>query len=171
VSWDDAQEYVRWLSRRTGKPYRLLSEAEWEYAARAGSPTRYSFGDDIPEGKANCNNCGSRFDRNSTAPVDWPKFPANAFGLHVMHGNVAEWVEDCYQLYTSGRRDGSPQQGQGCNRRVARGGHWFNLPGELRAARRPSFEPSDRRNYIGFRIARTLDSITAAKNAPSSPAR
>lgn len=95
ISWDGAKEYVAWLSRRTGKPYRLLSESEWEYAARAGSDTAYSWGDDIGNGNANCDGCRSQWDGISTAPVG--SFPANAFGLHDMHGNVWEWVEDCYK--------------------------------------------------------------------------
>ena len=108
VSWGDAQEYVAWLSKETGKSYRLLTEAEWEYAARAGSTTNYSWGDDIrKEGKvmANCNGCGSEWDNQKTAPVG--SFAANAFGLHDMHGNVWELVEDCW----SENYDGAPVDG------------------------------------------------------------
>jgi hypothetical protein len=107
VSWNDAKEYVNWLSRRTGKPYRLLSEAEYEYAARAGTNTRYPWGDEIDKGKANCRGCGSPFSpspsttqvtcqnpgNNQTAPVG--SFPPNQFSLYDMIGNVWEWVEDC----------------------------------------------------------------------------
>ncbi len=94
VTWDDAKKYVAWLSKLTGKSYRLLTEAEWEYAARAGSTTAFSWGDDIGMGNANCDGCGSQWDRKQTAPVG--SFAANAFGLHDMHGNVWEWVEDCW---------------------------------------------------------------------------
>ncbi len=97
VSWDDAQAYVKWLSRITGKEYRLLSEAEYEYAARAGSQTAYPWGDDIKlSGKAmaNCDGCGSPWDDKQTAPVG--SFAANQFGLYDMVGNVWEWTEDCW---------------------------------------------------------------------------
>ena len=102
VRWDDAQQYVRWLSNRTGKPYRLLSEAEWEYAARAGSDKAYSWGDEIGKGNANCLTCGSEWDFRQTAPVG--SVAANAFGLYDMLGNVGEWVEDCYH----GNYEGGP---------------------------------------------------------------
>jgi formylglycine-generating enzyme required for sulfatase activity len=94
IDWDDARQYVAWLARRTGKPYRLLSEAEWEYAARANSETRYPWGDAIDQNNANCAKCGSQFDDQRTAPVG--SFAPNAFGLHDMIGNVWEWVEDCW---------------------------------------------------------------------------
>ena len=93
VSWDDAQEYVAWLSAQTGGEYRLPSEAEWEYATRAGAPTKYSWGHAIGVNRANCNGCGSQWDNRRTAPVG--SFRANEFGLHDMHGNVFEWVADC----------------------------------------------------------------------------
>ena len=93
VSWRDAQSYVAWLSRETGEAYRLLSESEWEYAARAETATRYWWGDDIGRNRANCNVCGSRWDDESTAPAG--SFAANVFGLHDVHGNVFEWVQDC----------------------------------------------------------------------------
>ena len=94
VTWDDAQEYVAWLSKQTGKQYRLLTEAEYEYAARGGALTSYPWGDDIGTNNANCNGCGSRWDNKQAAPVG--QFKANGFGLHDMVGNVWEWVQDCY---------------------------------------------------------------------------
>jgi formylglycine-generating enzyme required for sulfatase activity len=100
VSWDDAQQYVAWLSKMTGKVYRLLTEAEWEYAARAGSPTAYSWGDKIGKNNAVCNSCGSQWDDRQSAPVG--SFMPNAFGLYDMHGNVWEWIEDCYHKENSG---------------------------------------------------------------------
>jgi formylglycine-generating enzyme required for sulfatase activity len=97
VGWDDVHQYVPWLKTMTGQPYRLLSEAEWEYAARAGTTTVYSWGDEIGENNANCRGCGSQWDRKRIAPVG--SFAPNKFGLYDMHGNVWEWVEDC--LHTS----------------------------------------------------------------------
>ena len=108
VSWDDAQRYVAWLSRITGKTYRLLTEAEYEYAARAGTQTAYPWGDEIGGNNANCAGCGSRWDVAQTAPVG--SFAPNKFGLYDMVGNVWEWVEDClhedYSPSTTGRRIG-----------------------------------------------------------------
>ena len=120
VSWDDAQSYVRWLSRRTDKTYRLLSEAEWEYVARAGTTTQYHWGDEIGHNRANCDGCGSRWDDEKTAPAG--SFSANKWGLQDVHGNVWEWVEDCWNVsYAGAPADGSAW-GAGCLResRVAR---------------------------------------------------
>ncbi len=113
VSWEDAQAYVAWLSLETGEPYRLPSEAEWEYAARAGTETAYSWGNEIGDNRANCFNCGSRWDNGQTAPVG--SFGANAWGLHDMHGNVFEWVEDCSHL----RYVGAPSDGTAGTARFA----------------------------------------------------
>jgi formylglycine-generating enzyme required for sulfatase activity len=155
VSWHDAQQYVTWLSRRTGKPYRLLSEAEFEYAARAGSTTAYPWGDDIGKGNANCDGCGSQWDRKQTAPVG--SFAANAFGLNDMQGNVFQWVEDCVNAnYNGAPTDGSAWITGNCDGRVVRGGSWVNFPLILRSALRGRFT-SDYQNYfLGFRVGRTL---------------
>jgi formylglycine-generating enzyme required for sulfatase activity len=154
VSWRDAKQYVAWLSRRTGKTYRLLSEAEWEYAARAGSDKAYAWGDDIGKGNANCLDCGSDWDGRQTAPVG--SFPANAFGLHDMHGNVWEWVEDCFRNdYDNVPSDGTALSSEGC-RRLQRGGSWNSIPLSLRSAARSWYLPGDRNDYFGFRVARTL---------------
>ncbi len=160
VSWHDAQCYVAWLARVTGRPYRLLSEAEWEYAARAGTSTAYSWGDEIAEGNANCNGCGSRWDAKQAAPVG--SFAANAFGLHDMHGNVWEWVEDCYHnSYSSAPTDGSPWTENGvCNVRVVRGGSWYFIPQNLRSALRGWFAIEDRDFNFGIRVGRTLTQAT-----------
>ena len=101
VGWEDVQQYVAWLSKQTGQIYRLLSEAEWEYAARAGTDTAYSWGDKIGRGNANCNNCGSPWDDRQSAPVG--SFAANKFGLHDMHGNVWEWCRIATRTTTRGR--------------------------------------------------------------------
>ena len=154
VSWDDAQAYVRWLSRKTGEEYRLLSEAEWEYVARAGTRTRYWWGDKIGWKRASCSGCWDRWGGRQTAPVG--SFSANAFGLHDVHGNVNEWVEDCWnESYRGAPSDGSAWESGDCSRRVLRGGHWSSLPGFLRSAVRGPrtilwF------NDPGFRVARTL---------------
>ena len=156
VSWYEAQRYVAWLSKMTGKRYRLLSEAEWEYAARAGTKTSYSWGDEIGKGKANCLGCGSEWDGKRTAPVG--SFAANAFGLHDMHGSVSEWVEDCYHPnYDGAPADGSARTAGGdCLTRVVRGGAWDTSPVNLRSASRGSGRTFTQSNTVGFRVARTL---------------
>ena len=155
VSWDDAQRYVRWLSTKTKKPYRLLTESEWEYAARAGTQTAYSWGDQIGSGRANCDGCGSQWDDRQTAPVG--SFRANAWGLYDMHGNVWEWVEDCWNdSYVGAPRDGSVWRSGNCSGRVMRGGSWFDIPSGLRAAFRVWDATGVRDNDNGFRVARTL---------------
>ena len=132
VSWDDAQAFVGWLSQETGESYRLPSEAEWEYAARAGTETRYSWGDEIGTNRANCDGCGSQWDDRQTAPVG--SFPPNPFGLHDMHGNVGEWVEDCWNdSYRSAPADGIAWLSGDCDRRLSRGGSWWS-PRTIRAA-------------------------------------
>ena len=158
VSWEDAQEYVRWLSRKTGKSYRLLSEAEWEYVARAGSTTKYPWGDDIGTNKANCNGCGSQWDNKRTAPVG--SFEPNAFGLFDTAGNVWEWVKDCWnENYNGAPGDGSAWTSGDCNRRVVRGGSWYGNPRGIRSANRSGLDTGVRGSYFsfGFRVARTLD--------------
>ena len=110
----------------TGQPYRLLTEAEWEYAARAGTTTAYYWGDDIGKGNANCDGCGSQWDAKQTSPVG--SFAANQFGLYDMAGNVLQWVQDCYH----GNYDGAPTDGSAwtsgdCSNRVVRGGSWVSV--------------------------------------------
>ena len=155
VSWDDAQRYVRWLSTKTKKPYRLLSESEWEYAARAGTQTAYIWGDQIGTGRANCDGCGSQWGGRQTAPAG--SFRANAWGLHDMHGNVDEWVEDCWnESYAGAPRDGSAWRSGDCSERVLRGGSWYLEPSYLRAANRLWVTTGNRDSRVGFRVARTL---------------
>ena len=157
VSWVDAQEYVAWLSKLTGKPYRLLTEAEWEYAARAGSDKAYFWGGEIGKLNANCDGCGTQWDQKQTAPVG--AFAANAFGLHDMHGNVWEIVQDCYQgNYNGAPTDGSANTEGDCYRRVVRGGSWISDPQYLRSAARYRNAIDDRGSQNrGFRVARTLN--------------
>ena len=157
VSWNDVQEYVAWLSSETGSQYRLPSEAEWEYAARAGTTTAYSWGNDVGNNRANCDGCGSQWDDEMTAPVG--SFGANAWGLLDMRGNVGEWVQDCWhESYSGAPADGSAWTvGGDCSVRVLRGGSWFNGPRNLRAANRSWLGAGGRFDNFGFRVARTLD--------------
>ena len=155
VSWYDARMHVAWLSQETGEQYRLLSESEWEYVARAGTQTRYWWGDDIGRNRADCAGCGSRWDNESTAPAG--SFAANAFGLHDVHGNVMEWVQDCwYDSHAGAPRDGSAWESGDCSHRVLRGGSWYSLPRYLRAANRSWIDAGIRCNFAGFRVARTF---------------
>ena len=155
VSWDDAQQYVAWFSKMTGQPYRLLTEAEWEYAARAGTTTAYYWGDEIGKGNANCNGCGSQWDNRQTSPVG--SFKPNAFGLYDMAGNVWQWVQDCYHdNYNGAPTDGSAWTSGDCSRRVVRGGSWDDDPQDLRAASRDRGSSGGRDDVLGFRVGRTL---------------
>jgi formylglycine-generating enzyme required for sulfatase activity len=170
VTWNDARRYVAWLSRMTGKPYRLLSEAEFEYAARAGTRTAFPWGDKIGKNNANCHGCGSQWDDEQPAPVG--SFAVNQFGLYDMHGNVWKWIEDCWHDdYKGAPQDGSAWiEGAACGRRVVRGGHWVGNARNLRSAMRFWFS-SDARGYlVGFRVARTLSAGTGAITpAPRAP--
>ena len=155
VSWDDAQEYVAWLSGQTGHTYRLLSEAEWEYVARAGSSTAYSWGNAIDDNQANCAGCGNQWDNRQTAPVG--SFSANAFGVFDMHGNLWEWVEDCWNdSYDGAPSDGSAWRGGNCSQRVLRGGSWDVNPRNLHSAHRLGSTTGGWSSNSGFRVGRTL---------------
>lgn len=170
VSWDDARAYVQWLSARTGQPYRLLTEAEWEYAARAGSAAAFSFGGNsnalcrfgngadlaLQRVRAEWSTVNCDDGHVNTAPVG--SFTPNAFGLYDMHGNVWEWVQDCFRwTYDTGRTDGRAVEPRVCRPlRVMRGGSWGNEPALLRSAARGDFWAEFRSNVSGIRIARTL---------------
>jgi formylglycine-generating enzyme required for sulfatase activity len=163
VSRDDARSYVAWLSRITGKEYRLLSEAEYEYAARAGTQTVYPWGDDIGKNNANCTGCGSQWDRKQTAPVG--SFAANAFGLYDMVGNVEEWTEDCFYVsYNGAPADGAAWTSSGCVplSGVIRGGSWVDDPAGPRSAHRDWAHTDSGAQIIGFRVGRTLSARTGA---------
>ena len=161
VSWNDAKAYVNWLSDRTGEEYRLPSEAEWEYAARAGMTTPFHFGPTIStdqanyDGKYTYGSGRTGVYRAQTVPVG--SFPANEFGLHDVHGNAWEWMEDCWNDSYAGAPGNSTAWTTGnCSRRVVRGGSWNFPPRLLRAANRYLFGPAYRKYFIGFRVARTL---------------
>ncbi len=163
VSWPDAKAYAEWLGRKTGKRYRLATEAEWEYAARAGTTTPFSFGATITTDQANYDGAAGYGDgpkgvtRGMTVPVG--SFPPNAFGLHDMHGNIWEWVEDCYSDEYTDRvpRDGSAYTREGCLGRVMRGGSWEDHPGDVRAAARVASEVNDQTWSDGFRVVREME--------------
>jgi formylglycine-generating enzyme required for sulfatase activity len=155
VDWDDAQTYVAWLSKMTGQPYRLLTEAEWEYAARAGTTTAYYWGDDTGKGNANCDGCGSQWDAKQTSPVG--SFAANQFGLYDMAGNVLQWVQDCYRgNYDGAPTDGSAWTSGACGNRVIRGGSWIYVSRPPRSAGRGGLAAEYRGGNLGFRVGRTL---------------
>jgi formylglycine-generating enzyme required for sulfatase activity/lipoprotein NlpI len=173
VNWNDAKAYVAWLTNKTGKSYRLLTEAEWEYSARAGTTTAYNFGN---EENAQCGNgTSANLTVKSSVPAasSWPtvscsdflanivpvgSLAANAFGLHDMHGNVWEWTEDCYKKsYNGAPADGSAWIGGDCSHRVLRGGSWDGNPRSLRSAYRSGNSIDNRDHFLGFRIARTLN--------------
>ena len=163
VNWHDAKAYVGWLSRETGEGYRLLSEAEWEYVARAGTTTAYHFGSGIPSGQANYNNKeGPR-----TVPVG--SYATNGFGLHDVYGNVSEWVEDCWHRdYSGAPTDGSAWSGDCDGGRVRRGGSWYSGVGNLRSASRDVFEAGYRIVINGFRIARNVSAASPGTAAVTS---
>ncbi len=155
VSWNHAKAYVSWLSRKTGKRYRLPSEAEWEYAARAGTTTAYHWGDGIGRNNANCGGCGSRWDNRRTAPVG--SFRPNRFGLHDVLGNLTEWVEDCWHPnYSGAPSDGRAWTSAGCGKRIFRGGTFGSKPLTIRSASRFGYDPALRGSIAGFRVARTF---------------
>ncbi len=162
ANWDDAKAYVQWLSKKTGKPYRLLSESEREYAARAGTGTAFWWGSAITSENANYDGSyiyaggGERgVYRRKTMPAD--SFKPNPWGLYQVHGNVWEWAEDCRHLsYDGAPADGSPWISGDCAAHVLRGGSWADDPVDLRAANRVNNYPIHRSNKCGFRVARAV---------------
>jgi formylglycine-generating enzyme required for sulfatase activity len=153
VSWDDAQQYIAWLSRTTGRSYRLPSEAEWEYAARAGTQTRYWWGDQLGVAQANCVECGGNQDARGPMPVD--RFPSNPFGLQGMLGGVAQWVQDCWAPnYQAAPVDGSAREVRGCMRRVLRGGSFRSGREDILPVARNFYDAPVRYQLNGFRVAR-----------------
>ena len=171
VSWEDASAYARWLGEKTGKAYRLLTEAEWEYAARAGTATARFWGDDAKRSCDNANGADLAAKAEVPGAADWPvaacndrfaytapvgSYRANAFGLHDMLGNVWEWTQDCWNAnYSGAPADGSAWATGDCSLRAVRGGSWEDAPVGLRAAYRVG-SPTVIRVYIrGFRVARS----------------
>lgn len=155
ISWEDAVAFTRYLSARTGHTYRLATEAEWEYAARAGTQTDFWWGDAPGEAFANCRHCGSKWDGHGSAPVG--SFPPNPLGLHDMNGNVWEWTGDCWNANHQGAaEDGSVRASGDCSRRVVRSGSWYYIP-KLMAATSRDRHPANLWSYnIGLRVVREL---------------
>ncbi len=171
VDWHDAQAYTLWLTSQTGQSYRLPSEAEWEYAIRAGSVSPYWWGDGSPsqpvenltgdgDVSSSGRNWGLAFEDYGDGhwgPAPAGTFSANGFGLHDMAGNVSEWLEDCWHdTYVRAPMDGSAWVNPGCEKRVVRGGYWAGRPGQARSAHRFSADSRLRGPRVGFRVARDL---------------
>jgi formylglycine-generating enzyme required for sulfatase activity len=151
VSWNDVTAYAEWLSQQTGKQYRLPTEAEWEYAARAGTETKYWWGNDIGSNRANCDGCGSRWDDKSTAPVG--SFAANPFGLFDTVGNVWEWTCSEYEEKYTGKEQ---RCAKSAGRFAVRGGSWGDSAHRVRSAYRSWDTPAERGDFLGVRLVRHL---------------
>lgn len=152
VSWNDASAYTAWLAAQTGEPYRLPSEAEWEYAARAGTESAYWWGNELLPGLAQCDGCGSALPADRTAPIG--RFAANPWGLFDMSGNVDEWVADCYaDNYQNAANHQNPLIRSGCQARVMRGGSWFEIARLVRNASRYRHPAQAKGDSWGFRVA------------------
>lgn len=155
VSWEDARQYVKWLSDLTGEPYRLPSEAEWEYAARGGSQAIYWWGDQVRATDAYCQDCGGPWEKRTLAAIG--SYAANPFGLYDMNGGVAEWTGDCWsRTYRNAPGDGSARDEPGCSQRVLRGGSWRDRAEFIRSTSRQPHDVNLPHIANGFRVARTL---------------
>jgi formylglycine-generating enzyme required for sulfatase activity len=164
VTWHEANAYADWLSARVGGDYRLLSESEWEYVARANTTTPFYSGESVSSEQANFDGKYDwRVGSALTADVYLGRtlevglLEANAFGLHDVHGNASEWTLDCYNShYKEAPEDGRPRESESCIRRVVRGGSWKDKPWDIRSARRHADVPDKRTSQMGFRVMRTF---------------
>jgi formylglycine-generating enzyme required for sulfatase activity len=156
VSWDEVQMYIKWLTTVSGKPYRLPTEAEWEYAARGGTATRYWWGDKMRGGNSSCKDCGQPWNADSPQPVG--TFTANPFGFFDMNGSVWEWVADCWHSsYKGAPEDGSAWNGgSACSSRVIRGGSWKEDASYMLSTTRFKYDATVRQSQNGFRVARPV---------------
>ncbi|WP_332670950.1 SUMF1/EgtB/PvdO family nonheme iron enzyme [Aromatoleum sp.] len=156
LSWNDARQYVQWLSKTTGKSYRLPTEAEWEYAVRGGTATRYWWGAQMAPGKANCKDCGEPW--NQDGPANVGSFAPNPYGLYDLNGSVWEWVADCWHsTYKGAPDDGRAWDEANCRARVIRGGSWREGADYMLASTRFKYDASVRHSQNGFRVARDMD--------------
>jgi len=155
VSWDDARKYVAWLSKTSGKSYRLPTEAEWEYAARGGTSTVYWWGDQPRKGTGNCKDCGDPW--SDAAPTTVGSFSPNPYGLYDMNGSVWEWVADCWHIsYKNAPTDGRAWDEPACSVRVIRGGSWREGFSYMQSSTRFKYSASVRQSQNGFRVVREL---------------
>jgi formylglycine-generating enzyme required for sulfatase activity len=154
LSWDDARQYVTWLAQRTGKPYRLPTEAEWEYAARGGTETKYWWGNAVAFGVADCRGCGEPYDARK--PLKVGSRAPNPFGLYDMGGGVAQWVEDCWHRdYHGAPATSVAWTSSLCREHVLRGGSWKSDPSYLRTTSREYYDSGVRYPTHGLRVARS----------------
>ena len=154
ISWDDAKLFVAWLSQKTGQKYRLPSEAEWEYAARAGTKTPFWWGREAGTGHAQCDTCGSQTTKQVAVTGS---YRPNGFGLYDTAGNAAEWVEDCWNdNYRNAPKDGAAWTSGDCRLRVLRGGNFLSKATEVRSASRFRYDVDVRYYANGFRVMRDL---------------
>ncbi|MBB5497682.1 formylglycine-generating enzyme required for sulfatase activity [Paraburkholderia sp. MM5384-R2] len=155
LSWDDAQQYVKWLAKTTGKPYRLPTEAEWEYADRAGTTTTYWWGEQMRKGNANCKDCGDPWHKEG--PENVGTFAANPLGLYDMNGGVWEWTADCWHnTYQGAPVDGHAWDSPGCEMRAIRGGSWREGGDYMLSATRFKYSAGVRQSQNGFRVVKDL---------------
>lgn len=156
VSWADAESFVAWLRKETEQPYRLPTEAEWEYAARGGEASKFWWGDGYENGRANCETCGGEWDRKR--PADIGSYSPNPFGLHDMYGGVSEWVADCWiGNYQDAPEDGAARTMSFCPQRVLRGGSWRSDVEDITSSSRFRYDAQVRYYTNGFRVARDLE--------------
>ena len=156
ISWGDAQQFVGWLRQLTGKPYRLLSEAEWEYAARGGTGSAFWWGDKAGSARADCKDCGGDWDRKQPTAIG--RFDPNPFGLHDMNGGVAEWTADCwFDDYRGAAGKAEVRERKDCQQRVLRGGSWKQEAVHLRSTARHFYDALVPYSGNGLRVALTLN--------------
>ena len=166
-TWHDADLYTRWLAERTGFRYRLPTEAEWEYAARAGTSTAYYWGEEVGRNRANCLGCGVPGKNRSLMPGG--SFPPNLFGLYDLLGNLSEWVADCYaDGFVGAPADGTAVDRTDCRTRAIRGGSFISGPWTIRASRRAFAPPDFGHRAIGFRVARELTGVACIEGRDAS---
>ena len=155
LSWADAQQFVEWLSKVTQRSFRLPSEAEWEYAARGGTRTKFWWGDQLQANMANCKGCDQPYD--ASQPLKVGSFKPNPFGLYDMGGNIHQWVADCWHKnYQGAPSDGSPWVDNDCLSHVMRSGSWKNDPSYVRPSSRDQYDTGVRYPTHGFRVAHSL---------------